>query len=286
MVGATGARRGTPLAWRGPVRRVLSNRFVHFGVIGAALFAAVPAPTGDREIAIGPERVAAVAAVEARRLGVSAPGTQLVREVTARLVEDELLYREGLRLALDRYDAIVRARIIQKVRALAEEAGAQPATDDGLRRYFAREGRRWRRSATADYEHVFLRGVCGEKARRLRARAAREANPAGMGGPFPLPRRGRGQTEAAVAAQLGAVVAHAVFETPLRQWSEPVASAYGCHLVRVVARTAERDARFEEVRPEVALAYEADRRARAMKAYVERLRRAYTVSVRQPEAGS
>jgi hypothetical protein len=117
---------------------VARSRLTHFLVIGAALFALAPSPARGRSVHIDPGDLAAQRAEERRRLGVSALSDAEARAVEARAVEDEILYREALRLGLDHGDSIVRRRLVQKVLFLAEDLGGasrEPREAD-LRAYF------------------------------------------------------------------------------------------------------------------------------------------------------
>ena len=53
-------------------------------------------------------------------------------------MRDEILYREGVRLGLDRDDIVVKRRVRQKIEIIAEEDGATgAATDADLAAYLA-----------------------------------------------------------------------------------------------------------------------------------------------------
>jgi hypothetical protein len=121
-------------------------RLVQFAALGGLIFALAPRTRNPRNIALRSDRAAAFAAFDAARRG----GPPRAREdVQEEQLEDELLYREALRLGLDKTDGIVRARLVQKSLFLAEElAGAsRPATEAELRAFFEQNRERWPRSA-------------------------------------------------------------------------------------------------------------------------------------------
>src|SRR5688572_17333638 len=124
----------------GWLRALARSRTAHFFLIGGCIFAVSPSPEGGREIHIEPSLLAALRDAEARRLGKPALSPEEARNVDARAIEDELLYREALRLRIDEGDAIVRQRLLQKLLVLAEdmEGASRPLTDDELRACLAR----------------------------------------------------------------------------------------------------------------------------------------------------
>src|SRR5262249_60712241 len=74
-----------------------------------------PRPPSRRDIVLDGPALAVLEQAQAQRLGKPVLDADEVREVRTRAVEDEILYREALRLVLDRDDNLVRQRLIQKV---------------------------------------------------------------------------------------------------------------------------------------------------------------------------
>src|SRR5689334_14951090 len=103
------------------LRRIAAHRMTHFLVLGAILFAIAPAPKESRHIRVDPNVLVALQADEAKKLGKQALSAEEKQRVEARAIEDELLYREALRLRIAEGDIIVRQRLVQKLLVLAED---------------------------------------------------------------------------------------------------------------------------------------------------------------------
>src|ERR1700752_3948280 len=115
---------------------------VHFAVIGAALFAvnAYTTPTIDGG---GPRAAREPLVIDARRLEelrrdyAMSMGETPDAAAESRLVEseikDELLYREAMRLGLDRADKTVYWRLVEKMKFLGE-ARAEEHDEELFRR--------------------------------------------------------------------------------------------------------------------------------------------------------
>jgi hypothetical protein len=99
---------------------------VHFALLGALLFVVDAAREGGSAV-----REEGRPALVVRAGSAAAAGESL-----GRWIEDELLYREALRRGLDRGDRGVRHRLLQKIRFLEADTGAEP---DGARVRRARE---------------------------------------------------------------------------------------------------------------------------------------------------
>jgi hypothetical protein len=266
-------------AWR----RVLTaaaplyrSRLFQFAVLGGLLFAVAPRARSPRDIEIGSERLAALHAAEAGRAGVKTLPLEKTREVDQRALEDEILYREGVRLGLDKDDGIVRQRVVQKVLFLAEEmAGAsRPAGEAELRAFFEKNRDRW---AIAE-QYRFVQ-VYQHRREALAAWAAgpRTGDPP-PGEPSPVTAELDGD-HARVATSLGPGFADALAGAPVGAWIGPVQSPFGWHLVRLVERRPARPARLEEVRGAVVEAYSVFRRQEATAAFLDAAFSRYRVSI-------
>jgi hypothetical protein len=250
------------------------NRLVQFLAIGGFIFAIAPRPVSSRSIPIRRDRLDALHAAEATRKHVPMLPPDKVHEVDQRAVEDEILYREGVRLGLDKNDGIVRQRIVQKVLFLAEEvAGAsRPPQEAELRAFFEAHRERWKIPERFHFAHVF--------ARRRESLPAPSAlsDGAPRGEPSPLPPDFEGTREQ-IVTRLGAPFADALAGLREGVWSEPIASPFGFHLVRLVKRDAARPARFEEVRPAVIEAAGVFLREEAVARFLESAFSRYEVTI-------
>jgi hypothetical protein len=110
--------------------RPLARPLVHFALGGAALFAAErawraaePAGVDARPpVVISGARAAQIQEEHTRRYGAAATAAEL-DALLENEVDDELLYREALALGLDRDDASIRWRILQKMRFVDDAPG-------------------------------------------------------------------------------------------------------------------------------------------------------------------
>ena len=133
--------------------RLLREPLVQFLLVGAILFgafrylqpgnsaipaplqtqvtipAASPGPTPSRQIVLTLDQLTRLAPVSRGSMGPRADAAG-ARQLVEADVKEEILYREGLALGLDKDDEIVRRRMAQKMQFLAEDVAAahQPTT--------------------------------------------------------------------------------------------------------------------------------------------------------------
>ena len=171
------------------------------------------------------------------------------RRLLEEWVDQEVLVREAYRRGLDQGDGVIRHRLVEKMRLVLAEKPGEPG-DETLRAFYRENEARYRTPARASFDHVFV-GKADESAReRLEAwlpalRSGADFRP--MGDRFWLGPSLKGVTPAELGRALGDEFARVVFALKPGEWSGPLASVRGLHLVRVAERRDPERASFEDV---------------------------------------
>jgi hypothetical protein len=112
------------------LRSFLREPLAHFLVLGVALFAGYSLFSGRAEekasqrIEVGPSEVEWLSANWEARW--QRPPTEAeLRGLADDWVRQEVLYREALKLGMDRDDEVIRRRMVQKIEFLTEDLAAQ-----------------------------------------------------------------------------------------------------------------------------------------------------------------
>ena len=252
-------------------------RLVQFLLIGGAIFLVAPRPRDDRRIEISQDEIAIARAAEATRHGAAALDPAKAAEITARLVEDKMLFQEGVRMGLDQDDPIIRQRVVQKVLLLAEAIGgaSREPTEAELRAEYARSMARYQRAPRYHLMHVFA-------TRREDLPPAGALDPTGLpsaGEPFPLPRETRATGEELTRSYGAAFAAAVAALPPGGGYSEPVPSSFGWHRVRVIESEPGRVPPFEEVARQVAFDFTVARRQDTVRRFLDETAARYEIVV-------
>ena len=253
------------------------SRLAQFIAIGGAIFVIAPRPRDDHRIEISKAELAIVESAEAARHGARALDPTKTAEVTARVIEDRMLFAEGVRLGLDRDDPIIQQRVVQKMLLLAESLGGatREPTPAELRAEYARSAARYRQPARYHLMHVFA-------AHREELPLAATLDGPDLpraGEPFPLPRETHA-TLGDLQRSYGAAFAQAIAQLPPSpQFSEPIPSSFGWHRVRVVDIAPGRVQPFEEVEHQVAFDVTLHRREDVVRRFLEDTAARYEIVV-------
>jgi hypothetical protein len=256
------------------------NRLSQFLAIGLVLWALSPRAQREREVLVESGVVAEAMRLEQAR--VARPLTPDEKQrVMRELVEDEVLFREGLRLGIGTDDAIVRARIAERMRGHLESATLAPVTPEEVREEAEGEAALMplRLRLAIAFVSKERPNAAGDADSLARALAAAPETPAPYGGDRPPIAATPWWSEEELARATGASVARAALATPVGAWSAPIASAWGFYLVRPLERRAPSAAEAASV---AASEVRRKKRAAAVSRAVARITADYDVSVRSP----
>jgi hypothetical protein len=171
-------------------------------------------------------------------------------------------------------------------------ADAAEPTDAELQAYLDRHPGKFALPAQLSFRQVYFspdrRGEAARRdAERLLAELQAGRGPADLaeaGDPTLLPPGMEAATPQDIAGAFGEEFAAQVEEAPEGQWTGPLQSGYGLHLVRVEARTAGKASTLAGIRPIVERELMSERRRELNAAFLDGLRRKYDVRVEGPAA--
>jgi hypothetical protein len=225
------------------------------------------------------------------------PGEAELDGLIQNYVREEAAVREAVTLGIDRDDSVIRRLLRQRVEFVIEDAAAlvEP-TEAELKAYLAEHAEDFRADTLVSFSHVFFdpqrRGAgLAADAAQLRAQLnAADAQIQGsdlakLGDATLLERRFTSIPLSTAAQMFGEGFAEALRTQAPGQWSEPVKSAYGEHLVYVREITPGTVPPLAEVDEAVRLEWANDRRSAALDQYYAALLQRYRVSIDMPQPG-
>lgn len=242
----------TPATRSAPAKRDLPGwarePLLHFLLLGAALFGldhVLNASKGDaNEIVISAE-----VDQEARQLFKAKRGQEPNAEEMAALrkvwLDNEVLYREGLALQLDKGDTAIRERVIFKALSIVD-GGTKlpPVNDELLRGWFEKHRAKYDEPARFDFQEAVLEGNASETAIRSFVDQLNNGTPgdakAGL-------RVFKGRPHSNLLQSYGEDFAKALETSTPGQWLA-LKSRDGWHAVRLESTTAAKPASFEALR--------------------------------------
>ena len=207
-------------------------------------------------------------------------------------VREEILYREALAMGLDKDDTIVKRRMAQKMQFLAEDVAAQsePTTAE-LKSWFAENSEKFAMPKRVSFRHLYFspdrRGKNAQKdAAKALAQLVGQPQDSKLAetlaDPFMFQDYYRERAPEYLGKEFGPQFARLVAQLPKGLWQGPIESGFGWHLVFVDSEIPGRIPAFEEVAPDVKVAWLGEQKALAWEKAYKQMREKYTVLLPKP----
>ena len=278
------------------LKRLIREPLVHFLLLGALLFGWSAwqggGGAGSNRIVITPGVVDHLAA-GFQRTWRRAPNELELKGLIDEHVKEEIAAREAIAMGLERDDIVIKRRLRQKLEfLLVDEAAAAPPTDAELQAWLDRHPEAFRVEPQLAFRQVLLRperrgASVATDASKLLARlreGGAEVATQNLGDASMLPAETPLEPLREVARAFGPDFADALMKLAPGQWSGPVESSFGLHLVLVRERSDGAAAALAQVRPLVEREVLAERRKAELQALYERLLAKYAVVIDMPAA--
>jgi hypothetical protein len=273
--------------WREPL--------VHFLMIGAGLFLLFgltrdPDTNAVSRIVVSPGRIEQLAA-NFERTWMRPPTEAEVTGLISEFVRDEVYYREALALGLDKDDPLIRRRMRQKLEFALEDLSAEEApSDEVLLDFLQQHQDRFTIKARVAFEQLYLNPDNHQNlkadAESILASLRAEAAPEGLGDPIMIGQKFALATQSEISRQFGGAFALEVFALNSEDWSGPLYSGLGVHLVRVTARQEGRLLTLAEIRDRIEREWQAQRRKEFKDKAYQKLLEGYEVVIEPPLASN
>lgn len=236
--------------------RFLREPLFHFCLIGSLLFIVSEKINNDRERA---DNLIIVSSARISQLKFQfestwkrPPSAKEINNLIEGHIREEVYYRGALSLELDRNDAVVRRRMVQKMEFLIDTGSylEEPVAGE-LEAYFTANNQSFRQSALLAIEQIYLGEEPDlEKVSQILTtlNSRQDIDIAALGERTFLPGHLGLSTTEVVDGVFGNGFFEQVLTFPQESWSGPVRSSFGAHLVRIVDRLVERTPAFSEIR--------------------------------------
>ncbi|CAI8759548.1 PpiC domain-containing protein [Pseudomonas sp. IT-P258] len=201
-------------------------------------------------------------------------------------VKEEILYREALKLGLDKDDTIIRRRLAQKMDFLAEDIASLREPAPGvLETWYNQHQDQYAPPPLLTFHHLFFafdkRGADAQAQAQSALSGLPDKN-SGEGDAFMFKNAYTEQSRDQVARVFGSTFATSLFKQTPGGWAGPVESGFGWHLVWIDALTKSPPPPFETVARQVKSDWLSEQRSASKRASFDALKARYEVVVMMP----
>ncbi|MGD9659806.1 MAG: peptidyl-prolyl cis-trans isomerase [Porticoccaceae bacterium] len=266
---------------------LLKEPLFQFVLIGSLIFSVYTMVSPPRQapknlIVIGSKQIEQLIG-NYRKTWRQEPDETAIAAMVEDAVREEVYYREALALGLDHNDTVIRLRLRQKMEFLSD-TGADLLDPDGseLNAYLAANQEAYAQPAKIALEQVFLGKIIAPPqiitiAEHLKSNTP--ANPYQWQKASLLPAQLPLSSPQTIDGIFGAGFFNAAEKLPLNQWSTPIESSFGMHLVRVTQFQAEKVPELAEIRPLVLRDWKAKKTLELRQQLFAKLRDQYQIQL-------
>ena len=195
---------------------------------------------------------------------------------------EEVFYREAQNLGLDRDDVVIRRRMRQKIEFLLQDGISRTVPPEReLRAFFEKDSARYANPDRVSFRQVYLGdgNTTGEQADILLAQlnGGDPQETKNLGERTMLPETMTSAAASEIDATFGRGFGEQLLNLPTGNWSGPIRSGFGAHLILVEDVIPAPVVTFEQARSDIVRDFQYDQQRDATKALVERLKQNYEI---------
>lgn len=240
------------------MRRLLREPLLHFFLIGAVMFGLYGwlhrgSLSSASEIVVTRGQLQNLQ-LQFERVWQRPATKQELQALVDNWVKEEIFYREGVTMGLDRDDPVVRRRVSQKLEFILESATPTAPTDAELQAWLDAHSNDYHIEPTYSLRQVYFDPARHGDNLGADIAAARRALAGGKvldGDTTMLPPAMEAVTAIEVERVFGSQFGDGLKTLPVGGWQGPVQSGFGLHLVELTRYDAARRPTLAEVRAEV-----------------------------------
>jgi hypothetical protein len=271
------------------MHKIIREPLVHFALVGAALFVLYglvndsSSAGADNRIVVSAGRVEQVVAIF-HKTWQRPPTAEELKNLIDDYVLEEIYFRQAVAMGIDRNDSVIRRRLRQKYEFLTDDmASALSPTDAQLAAYIEANQQTFREDASYTFSQVFLDPketnndrVVSDTLAKLRSG---EMRPQGFG---LLPVDFEAAPARIIDRTFGSGFSQSLDELESGQWTGPVASGFGAHLILLQERVPGFVPELADIRPIAEREWANEKRIQSRDAINQQLLSGYEVTIEWP----
>ena len=161
------------------------------------------------------------------------PTLQEVDGIIKQLLDEEILYREAIKLGLDKNDIIIKRRLAQKIGFLRQEQETSRPTEKEVGSFYVENRNKYYVEKRITFSHIYFSAAFDDE---IRANEALDSIISGIpesnfGEPFLLGKNFSSKTISEIERSFGKNFSENIQNLNIKEWSGPLRSEYGSHLI-------------------------------------------------------
>tara|TARA_Y100000816_G_C26026060_1_gene536966 strand:- start:354 stop:1148 length:795 start_codon:yes stop_codon:yes gene_type:complete len=232
----------------------------------------------DKEIYISDQEIISLVTAWKSKVGRN-PNDDEITRIINNLVEEEILYREALKLGLDKEDRIIKRRLAQKISFLKQESIPESPSNQDLIEYFNKNNDKYFIDPTYTFSHYFFSSENISNERASKAYSDLLNNIDINSDPFFLGKNFVDLSVKKIEREFGKDFSTNFVNVELNKWVGPIKSPFGHHIIYVTNYTEGYLPDITNVLKQVEVDFLQDQRDKAIENYLNKIRSEYKIYI-------
>ena len=255
-------------------------RIIYFFIIGLTLYLIDLGFNSNKnnEIYISDQEILSLISAWKSQVGREPNNEEIVRIIN-NLVDEEILYREALLLGLDKEDKIIKRRLAQKISFLKQETINKDYSKDEIIKYFNQNKKKYFVDPIYSFTHYFFSNDNDSFNRSKIAFKKIQNGDEIISDPFFLGKNFTNQNLAEINRNFGNEFTKKITNHNLNEWSKPIKSSYGYHIVLISDYVSGYFPDINEVLFQVETDFLQSNKDKRLKSYLDEKRKEYKIYI-------
>ena len=209
------------------------------------------------------------------------PTIQEIDGIIKQLLDEEILYREALKLGLDKNDIIIKRRLAQKIGFLRQEADSSLPSEDEVKNFYNQNIDKYFVDKRITFSHIYFSENGSNKSHADDALSLIRSgsNATEFGEPFLLGKNFSSKSIPEIERSFGKEFSEEIQNISPQTWSGPLNSEYGFHIVFVNSISESYTPDLEEIKNAVIGDVILEKQNNAVNEYLKELRSKYQIEI-------
>ena len=209
------------------------------------------------------------------------PTNEEIDGIIKQLIDEEMLYREALKLGLDKNDIIIKRRLAQKISFLKQESISSNPSEEEIKEYYGNHTDDYFVESTYTFSHIYFSEDNQAQSRSIKALQSIQQGeePSLFGDPFLLGKNFSIKTSKELKRSFGDQFSDSIKDLDIKKWDGPISSEYGEHLIFLNSYTDSFLPELSQVRSIVVSDILAREQSQSTAKYLEKLREEYEIEI-------
>jgi len=269
------------------IRNLIKEPFVLFLLMGALIFIAYTRTTGyidhkNRQVHVSQTQIALLEETF-RKTWTRSPSEIELRAQIDNFIMDEIFFKEALAMGLDKTDPAIKRRLRQIMEMMMVDYATIYPAENQLRTYLSENPEKFRRDSRISFRHMYFPVEDKEQAIHSLDRL-NGGNPLDENytvGLLIIPDQFEDESEREIERLFGNAFTRDLFALEPGEWTGPVESSYGWHLVQVSQRTEGEVPGLNEIWDVVEREWSVERKKEIKEEQYKAMRDQYKVTIEQ-----